>query len=192
MSFVFWDPHIMDGFCVCGDLQGFDDDDELTEGLPVADSFPDDAFFEMSPDFPKDIELGDGVYNGGGYMLVSQRLAALIQGESANAIEALPVTIYNHKGRIASDTHLILNPTDFCDAIDLEQSEIVWNNIDPETISVCKDLVLDEEAVPPEYTVFRLTHFPDRIVMRRELAARIEAGPFTAVAFTDAAHFRGF
>lgn len=192
MDYVIWEAHIVDGYCVCGNLQGFEDDDEVGEGMPVAETFPADAYFSMDSDFPKEIRLPDNVYNEGGYMLVSRAIKDIVEREQANRLECLPVTIVDHKGRTASSDYFIINPLDLFDAIDFDQSEVTWNNIDPDTISVCKKLVLKQDVVPSNSTVFRLLHFPSRVVLRYDLAEKIQLGGATGVSYVAVSDFSGF
>ncbi len=191
-EYFFWKNIYKDGFCICENIQGFDDSHKLNRGVSVAADFPDTAFFPMDPDFPKDIKLGDGIRNRSGVVLISDALKKTVEGMALNNVEFLQVQIKNHKGRIASKEYFILNPLDVCDAIDLNQSDVKWNQINPSIIATCKKLVLDPEKIPPAFKVFRLKSFPRHAVVRGDVADAVRAGNFTCVAFTNVKEFSGF
>jgi hypothetical protein len=191
-KYFFWKPVFQEGFCVCESLQGFDDSHMLKRGVSIADVFPEDAFFAMDPDFPKDIKLGDGIRNRGGFIVISQRLRDLIGGAGVNSVEFLQVQIKNHKKRVASKEYFIVNPFDVCDAIDVNKSVIEWNQINPKIIATCKKLVLDPEKIPSQFKMFRLKFFPRHVVVREDLVDQIRAGDFTGVSFTAVEEFSGF
>lgn len=193
MRYVIWKAVIEDGYCVCNSLEGFEDSRKLKRGHSVAHSFPDDACFRMDPDFPKDIMLSDNIRNGGGFLLVSNRLKeALEEDNEVNNVEWLPVKIINHKGRVASEEYVVANPLDLCDAIDRDRSEITWNSIMPDLIASCEKLVLDEEKIPADFKLFRLKHFSRRVVLRADFADKIKSRGFSQIAFTPAEGFSGF
>lgn len=192
MDYLIWKAVFQDGYCVCGSLENFEDSHKLKRGTSVADYFPDDAYFEMDPDFPKDIKLADNVRNGGGFMLVSKGIKEMIERDHVNNVEYLPVKITNHKGRIASREFFIINPLDICDAIDFDQSKIKWNNINPDIISSCTKLVLKEDKIPTGLKMFRLKYFSRRVLIRRDHAEKIQKRGFVGVAFTKVQDFRGF
>ena len=193
MDYLIWKAIIEDGCCVCGSLENVEDSHKVKRGISVAEYFPDNAFFQMSPDFPKDIKLVDNIRNRGGFVLVSRGIKNMIEGaNNVNHVEYLPVKIINHKGRIASKDYFIINPLDICDAIDFDQSEIKWNNINPDIISSCAKLVLKKNNIPYDFKIFRLKYFPRRVLLRRDLAEKIGKGGFTGIAFTESQNFRGF
>jgi hypothetical protein len=191
-SFVIWKTVMRDGFCVCEGLEKVEDTHELKRGASMADRFPADARFSMDPDYPKDIKLGDTIRNDDGLILVSKRLKETIEAGGIDKVEFLQVTIINHKGRLASTEYFIVNPVEIRDAIDLHQSDVQWNAINPNLISSCSRLVLDDEKIDPNLKMWRLKFFPRRVLVRRDLADAILTEQFTGVAFTEVADFSGF
>ena len=192
MDYFIWKALFEDGYCVCRSLEGFEDAHKLKRGTPVAGYFPDDALFRMDSDFPKDIKLADNVRNGGGFILVSKALKVIIEQNNENNVEYLPIKIINHKGRVASNDYFVINPLDIRDAIDLDRSKIVWNNINPEIISSCKKLVLKEEKIPPNFKIFRIKYFYRRVLLSYDLVELIKRSGFSGIALVDVKDFKGF
>ncbi len=192
MDYVIWDVDMPPGYCVCMGLDGFDEGYKINYGQPVGeDAFPDTAFFTMSRDFPKDIQLADNVKNTG-KILVSEALKTALTSMVEGEVEYLPVKIINHKGRVASDAYFVVNVLDFCDALDQEKSDIVWNSINPNLISACYEIVLHEDRIPLTLAMFRLKYFPTKVIVRRDVAERLEEEGFTGLRFIEIADYDGF
>lgn len=192
MSFLMWKAKFVEGYCVCKTLEGFDDGHKLKRGAPVADRFPDDAVFRMDPEFPKDLQLGDVIRNDGGFLLVSRRVRQCVEDYQVENTEYLPVRIINHKGRIASEDYFLINPLQIVDAIDLDKSDIKWNNIRSDLISSVRKLVIDENRVPVNSKMFRLRYLPRRVILHEDLASAIDSAGFIGITFVPVDKFRGF
>ena len=192
MDYFFWEAIHKDGFCYCGSLENFEDARKIKKGIPVAKYFPDDAFFQMDPDSPENTMLADGIRNRGRYVLVSMAVRDILKGYNVSHVEYLPVRILDHKSRIASKDYCIVNSLDVYDAIDVEQSELVWNTIVPDHISSCSRLVLKDNCIPTDSMVFRLKYFTQKVLIRGDLAERIHRDGITGIRFTDTRKFRGF
>ena len=191
MDYLIWSVDMPDGYCVCLGMDGFEESYKIMYAQPVAEHYDGEAFFEMSPDFTKDIALADNVKNTG-YILVSDALKKVLEEMVTNRVEYVPVRIINHKGRVASEDYFVVNPLDLCDAIDFEQSDVEWNSIDPNVLSDCYELVLHEDRIPSDYTLFRLKHFPTEVLLRRDVVERLEAEGFTGLRFIEVEDFDGF
>jgi hypothetical protein len=190
-EFVIWESEYNEGSCVIGNPAGFEDQFLLMEGVPLLKQWPENVACEMSPQYPKDIRLTDNLY-GCDYPVVSQRLKeqiAVLAG--AGEVEFLPVSILNHKGRVASKDYFMLNPVGNVDCIDTEKSGAKWNAIDTTVISHFKRLVLKADAVPAGVGVFRPTHRTRTILLRRQVADRLSSDGFTGLCFTEPARYRG-
>ena len=120
--FLIWENSYVEGFCVLTGLKGFNQPWLLAKGVALANNWPSDATFSMSPDYPTDMKLSDQVF-GGSYRVVSIRLKeALSSIDESSNIEFLPVSILNHKGRLASKDYFIMNPLDSIDCINQDES----------------------------------------------------------------------
>ena len=169
-DFVIWQNEYNEGYCVIGDPVGFDDEFLLTEGVTLMKQWPENIVCKMSARYPKDIQLSDNLY-GGTYAFISRRLKEKVAAlGGASQIEYLPVTILNHKGRVASKEYFILNPVGSVECIDIKKSGVEWNAIDKEDISDVEKLVLRRGSVPANVNVFRPKHLAATILVRRSLA----------------------
>ena len=190
-EFVIWGKKYNKGSCVIDNPEGFDDQFLLAKGVPLLDQWPDNVVCRMSGDYPKDIQLTDNLC-GGNYAVVSQGLKEKITAlAGAGKIEFLPVSVLNHKGRVASKDYSILNPVGSVDCIEIEKSGVVWNDLDASDIDRMKRLVLNEAAVPAEAGMFRAEHLLGTILVRRSLADQLSANGFTGLHFQEPARFRG-
>jgi hypothetical protein len=190
-DFLIWGACYREGFCAIGSPKGFAKQFLLLDGVPLLQQWPENVVCKMSPKYPKDIQVADNLY-GSGYAIVSGRLKEQITHAIGTLqIEFLPVTILNHKERIASKDHYIVNPVGSVDCIDTEKSGVVWNAIDTKVISAFEQLVLKEDAIPPGVAIFRPTYRTRTILVRRFLADQLSADGFTGLYFTEPAAFRG-
>jgi hypothetical protein len=190
-DYVIWAAGYYEGFCVVGKPKGFSQQFLLLEGVPLQCQWPEDVVCKMSPRYPKDIKLSDNLY-GCGLTIVSGRLKERITPtEGGGQIEFLPVTVLNHKERVASKDYYLVNPLGSVDCIDIEKSGVVWNAIDTSSISAFQQLALKEDAIPPAVAIFRPTHRTQTILARRSLAEQLSADGFTGLFFTEPAAFKG-
>jgi hypothetical protein len=179
-EFFIWEDDYEEGYCVVKPPLRIAKAYQLGEGKPRSADWPADARCEMDPDFPEDIQLSDSLY-GAGLRVISDQLKSFIEREQAKHIEYLPLTIINHKGRVASKDYFILNPTGVIDCIDIQQSNVEWNPIDSKLIDECDQLVIDGDHVPSDRFVFRPKYLPSLILVRKTLADKIKANSFTGV-----------
>lgn len=187
--YVVWEANPSGSFCTLTALENVEDEFEIKRGVARAAGFPPDARFSMDPAFPRDLQLADNIYNLEGLPVVSGRLKRVVEGRRPPLVEFLPVAIYNHRGRVASVDYFILNPLGQVDCIDLEASDIDWNDIDRELICACFGLVLDERRLDPARLLFRPRYLPTVVLAREDLAGELEAAGFTGLRFTPIDEF---
>lgn len=183
MSFLIGKIRKGRGACTVGRVTGVRDDFRLDQGIPVAHDWPEDAHFKMSDNFPKDVLLEDYVRNGSNALVVSERLKALLESEHAPAVEYLPVTIFNHKGRKEKPPYFVVNCIAHQDCIDLGKTVATRNKIDPDILSDVQNLTIDPKRVAPELLLFRMKEYPFIDVYRERLAEKIKAAKLTGVKF---------
>jgi hypothetical protein len=184
-DFVIWGSTHSDGECVIKYPQGFEEPELLVEGVALSDQWPTNVVCQMNPEYPKDIRLTDSLYGPVNRVIslpLKQRLAELA---TADAVEFLPVTILNHKGRIASKDYFFVNPVGSVDCIDVDKSGVVWNAIDKTRISRTTALSLKAGAVPETVGVFRPTHIVNLTLLRRSISERLAADGFTGLKFRE-------
>jgi hypothetical protein len=127
----------------------------------------------MDPTFPKDIKLYDQISNLERLLVCSPKLRDFIQSLELPSVETLPVTIFDHKGKVASDEYSIINPYSVQDCIDQQASMFDWNPIDTDLICGMYELVLDHEKIDPAIPVFRPKHFAQFTFIREDIADAI-------------------
>jgi hypothetical protein len=171
-------------FCVLRTPQNMPDATLLRKGVRLA-PWPGDVQFHMDPTFPKAIQLPDWVKNMSNALVASPALKKIIEASAPPDMEYLPITLIDHQGRVASSDYFMLNPCSLQDAINQELSTIEWNAIDPTFISDCTSMVLDESRIDPHATVFRLKHYPSKVVFRRDLANTIKKAGCTGIKFVE-------
>lgn len=178
--------------CYLKTLQGVEDDYELLRGVPRAKGFPSDAAFEMDEDFPDRLQLDDVLLNENKLLVVSQALVDALDDGELVGNELLPVQIVNHKGRTVEAAYYILHQIRLPECIDLDQSVVIENAINPKILFKVMKLVVDEERIDGDLAVFRPKRYPDLPLFRRALAEKIRAGGFTGIEFGELADWKGW
>ncbi|MEY4563519.1 MAG: hypothetical protein RLZZ618_2796 [Pseudomonadota bacterium] len=156
----------------------------MIRGVPLAADWPDHVQFHMDPNFPKAVQLADWIQNLPNGLVASARLKAFIEAQHPLGVEYLPIEIIDCKGKVASRDYFLLNPS-LQDALDLSNSVVDWNPIDPDLICSCTTMVFDASRIDPRATLFRLKHYPSKIVFHRRLAEAIKNAGFTGIKFIE-------
>ena len=173
------------GFCVLDYMDGFEDDYKLFKGYKLTGAWPDDVTFSMDQDFKKLIKLSDQLENQQHLVIGSKALCEFLKAEKVKNIEFLPVTILNHKGRVASKDYCIVNPVTTQDCVDVAKSGITWNNIIKEDITKADNLTFDESKIAEDATFFRVKGIVNATFVRDDLAKKIAGAGFTGITFRE-------
>lgn len=147
---------------------------DIAEGRQLPEAFPSNAYFDMNPERPKDVKLGDQHSNLEGMIVIGSRLSEFVRELRETSVELLPVTILDHKGRVASRDFNILHTVRIVDCLDTAASGAVWNPIDPEAMMSWGTLTLraGDHDFPK---IFRIKHIPSGIFVTEEVAEAIQA-----------------
>lgn len=188
-EFQFWRYRSVSQAAVFTDLRGFDDIFRFDTGQPLLHEFPRDAAFHMNPDFPNDLGLPDNVANSLQVLLVSARLQQALQAAGVGDVEYLPVAIVDHKGKVASATHVIVHPVGLVDAIDLANSAYQPHRFVKGRIDKVTRLAVDPERVPAERLMFKLKGYGTPVLVRRTLAQTLTGGAFSGLDWLDLSAF---
>jgi hypothetical protein len=188
-GYLVWEAKLLDNVCTLDVFKGVERSLDLNEGIPCAKDFPQGVTFQMDLSDPHDMLLADNLRNGNYLIVVSKKLKEFLESRSLKKVEYLPVTILDHKGRVASPDYFIVHPIDPVDCLDLDECSPTYSTIDPETINYIKELVLDESKVDPERELFRTKNFYTSTLVRQDLAEAIEAEGFDGVQFLDLENF---
>ncbi|NVJ09699.1 hypothetical protein HUW63_31305 [Myxococcus sp. AM001] len=127
-------------------------DYKIGHGEPLGADYPMDARVYMTERY-KGMQVPDLVENTCGMRIVSRRVKEVFERVNQSPVEYLPVAIYNHKKRVASTDHFIVNPLGTVDCLNLEASEIEYHN--GKVVSV-DNPVLDPAKVETAPHLFRM------------------------------------
>lgn len=185
MNYLAWDSSDDETLCSLNPIENVPDAHELRYGISRAKNFPKDALGRMNPEWKRAIKLSDMLDNADALIVASKRLKEFFESEKVPNVEYLRITVFNHKKKVASDEYYIVHQVGTQTCIDIKKSTITWNKINPNQISSVDKLVLDEKKIEPSATLFRATHLPPVIFIRRDLAKKIEESGFTGVQFEE-------
>jgi hypothetical protein len=181
------------GVCLLSNIQNVKDWAYLHRNVPLAGKFPEDASFPMDDEFPKNIKLADALANTHRLLVVSERFAEFLKTEKLLAHnEVHPVSIVNHKGRRESAKYFIIHQIDDPKCVDEAKTVGTKSRLEPDEYSGMKSLVLDEKKIPPDYTIFRAAEYKSRVLIRSDVAEKIEKAGFTGIAFFEIEGYKKF
>jgi len=178
-------------YCGLESLENVPAAHEIQFGKPRLTNFPKDAHYKMSKEFKKQIALADNLWGPGGDRVISAKLRAFVEARVPMGVEFLPVSIINHKGKLASSEYFILHPVLIIDCVDQESSKFTWNPINREAIGTCSQLVFNLGQIPDNALVWRPRHLEQDVFVQRRLADDIVAGGFTGVYFDELENYGG-
>lgn len=176
-EFVIWADRSVENSTSLTGLAGLEREWTLFQGMRLAPDWG-DVSYEMDPNYPDDIALFDGVANIDRLVIVSKELREFLARRDLQGVEYLPITIRDHRGRVASRDHAIVNPHPLQDAIDIDASEVTYDRLIPTDIAEVDRLVIDPARVEPKLGIFRLARFTRPVVLRRSLAEEITVEGF--------------
>ncbi len=174
--------------CVLTDLQGVANLYELDEGVPRAQSFPNDASFSMHPDWPNDTLLIDAYETRYDLTVISPAFADFLQALDIPDLEFLPVIVLDHSNRPVAD-YFILHPIQSIDCLDVEASNAEFDTMDEDRVEELDELVLSENDVPEDRAVFRVSGLAGALFFHREVAAKISEQNFVGFEFIELSEF---
>jgi hypothetical protein len=182
MDYRVWKSSPVNNACRLAVIEGYERSFELSYGIPLAAVFPKKARAPMSSNFKKATALTDDLSNMNDVKVCSKRLVEFLQTNDVRHVEYLPLTIINHKGKVASSEYFIVNPVGLVDALDLPASKPIYNAIKKDMIDDVDRIVLDPRRVDPERKLFRLAGLYHPVLIETGLADAMKAaglvGPF--------------
>jgi hypothetical protein len=181
MSWKFVVPSSGNRIAGLGIVKGVENSYELLAGISRSKGFPDDAYMEMNPRFPKQIALGDSFTTLDRVWVASKRLSELVKEYTPKDLEILPITIRDHKGRSASAPYFLIHPLRTVDAIDQAQSKFRWNPIDSNSIASFQRLVIDESKLPIDVGACRVKYIGGAILVAPALIEAITSAQMTGM-----------
>lgn len=184
MNYLNWNSTYAGNSC---SLRGvvMDYNHRLVDGYNYAPgTFPTTAKIYMDPDFKKDTKLVDDVMNDSSAKVCSKRLVEFLKAKKLKNIDFLPVTIFDHKKKVASTDYSIVHPIGLQDAIDMKASEPTLNPFD-KSVSFVKRLVFDKSRIDPEVRIFRFAGLKRPVFIEETLADELKAQNFVGLDFRD-------
>jgi len=183
MDFVVWKARAVGNACTLEPIENVERFPDLYCGVSFAGRFPADATFRMSRSFKKDTRLVDDVINGSSVKVCSKRLTDFLRAQKLPHVEYLPVTILNHKGRVASTEYTVVNPVGLQDALDLKASGPHYNLIDKQSIDHVDKIVLAPARLEKGVRLFRLKGLTTPVLLDKALADAIAGEGFVGPYF---------
>jgi Immunity protein family (Imm11) len=152
--------------------KGFDPSDAAaaSTGDPVADIWPQDARADMSSKFGGMV-LADFVSNTLRLLIVHERVKDVIERINSGKTEFLPLSIFNHKHRLASKEYFVVNPLGTHDVLDLDASDIKWSGKDVVRV---KKFVLDPAKMKRAPDLFRPREAPGSYFISKRIATTLQ------------------
>lgn len=154
---------------------------EFDAPAPLAPRFPSGGVMRYSSDFPKEKKLLDQVCTTLGLPVVSARFRAVLEELCPRDCEFLPVTLRDHKNKVASKEHSILHVLRVEDAIDMERSRYRRDGFRPSLIDKVEDLRLDLAAIPPDARLLRPRTMPGTVLLDALARERLVAAALTGL-----------
>ncbi|HYO54399.1 imm11 family protein [Archangium sp.] len=136
--------------------EGAPEEHLLDEGMRLADQFPPGASVRFSDRFATRRTVCDFMSNTFGSLIVSAKVKRILEEQGAQNCEFIPLTILDHKGKVASREHFLLNVLGHEEAVDMERSVLDMDSILKDRIAYFNKLVLRREGIPPNAPIFRL------------------------------------
>jgi hypothetical protein len=171
------------GYCKLDDLEGFEDEWAVGQGVSLADNPPEHLSMSMYAEEPRNSVLPDYVDNMDSLVVVSPRLKAFLESQQVSHVEYYPLEIIDHKGKVASDEYFVAHLVDPVDCIDTDASGAVWVNEGLATLRILglDRLVLDPARIPDSRRLYFPKFYNKYPIVHRDLAEAMEKEGFTNV-----------
>lgn len=183
MEYRIWRHKLLPAVCQLDEFEGFEDVTLFEDGISLSDGFPSNVTMRMSDRFPDDVLLADNLANTNGVVVISQAMRAFLEKENVPHVEYLPLTILDHRRRVASKEYFILNPVGLVDCLDVERCQPEWSVFDDGRIDHLKFFALEPSRIDEPRVLFRPRYFTKVVLIREDLAARISEQGLTGVQF---------
>lgn len=186
MSFdhVFWAVDKANNAALMTGLQGFDEDYEINEGVPVApnpsdppeDEFPNNATLHWDGAYPKKTILTDTLANSNGFIVVSSKTKEFLVDYGVPNVELLPITVFDPKEQTVPTPYYIVHPVPPIELLDVEACNIKWRSSrENEAIKTMASFVLDDAKMVELPPLFRLGRITKYVLVHRKLAEAMDA-----------------
>lgn len=144
------------------------------DGVPQAGWFPRDAEYAMNHRYPDARSLYDLQNTTLKLLVVSKALRSILEELDGARIEFLPITIRDHRNKVASKEYSIANVLGLIECVDHASSSFDIDPMIPTRFSHTNKLVLVEEAIPKDRHIFRLKERPWCHIVTETLKKAVE------------------
>ena len=155
----------------------------LGEGERMGNMFPTQASYPLSKN-RKGMKLTDFIPNKFSRLIVSEKVRKLLEAEPLD-IEWLPVSIIDKKDHVVDVPYAIAHVLGTVDCVDLERSEYDRSSFSPEQFLVIRRLVLREDKIPEQRSLFRIKEYPRTFIIRVDLLEKLAAAGVTGLGVLD-------
>lgn len=152
-------------------------DVELFLGEPLGGKYPEDARIYMDAGHPGK-KLSALIGNTNGIFIASRELKDVIEKHCGASVEYLPLSIYDHRKRLASKDYFVINPLVKVDCLDLQKSTYDVDDDDPTMFSDVEP-VIDRKKVENAPQLFRIQQSTQDILLGYDLAGEIDDRDFS-------------
>ncbi len=141
---------------------------KIIKGASIEDEYPESAAVRMSDQAPGRV-LTDFIGNEELCLIVSKRIKELFESIVSCHTEYLPLSIINHKNRVASKEYFYINPIGTLDALNHDQSVIKYLDGDKDRIVRVRKFVLSQKKLSDAPDLFRIKEKPTKYVISQKL-----------------------
>ncbi len=164
------------------------EDFEYDLGKSLARQFPaqEEAIMVFDIDYPEGIKLYDFVPALDSVLVVSSKVQDLLNRLKLENMEFLPLTLLDHKGKVASKDYSILNVIGSLEFIDMSKSDYDEDPLDEGQIARMKNLVINESKVPESAKIFRAKTMMDQFFIHDDVKIAFEEAGIKGYSLFDA------
>jgi hypothetical protein len=184
MRYFVWRATYAGNACQLLGIENVRFSNRLMRGYAYMDTFPKDAVMRMSMHFKRDTKLVDDVMNADDLKVCSPRIVKFLKEKNLENIEYHPITILDHKGKVASKDYCIIHQVGLQEAIDMEASVPTINPIDGTVDSVQK-LIYDSARINPKIKIFRLAGLTRPVLIEEALAMELSTLGYVGLSFLN-------
>ncbi len=157
---------------------------ELADGKPLAKLRPDPYTLTMDEEYRKHVRLTDSLYNDQDAIVASPKLRDFLLAKLGKKLEALPVWIKDHKGRVATKDYSFINILEVQPCLAIEQSQPSYGTISGKSVLLgVEALTIDLKRLSPEAQLFRLKELLRPMLISEDLMNEITAKKFQGIRF---------
>jgi hypothetical protein len=172
----------------------YDANDTLAEVIDYQlDGFDHTIFWEgrfLSDRVPNTVRLlmgdgkaGDFVVNPLSWPVCSERMVSLLASRAAHDIQLFDAPLIDAETKVRIPGYKIVNVIRRVACLDVEKSEISYEQDQPTKIFVIYTIAIDSTKVDPNIHLFRLEAWPYTVIVSDELARDFAGRGFSGIAF---------